>query len=407
MCQCVTRIKDKTSCRTATDLDVRDKQQMFSFFSYPLLLSPSPPPCLLAVIQMKLLICSIIISTIVQVSCQNPRSYWTLVPNVLVVEVTDSDSQQPLNCLESAEDVMRREDKGQDIIWKKNGVEEAQKGNTYLVQLVESLGGGNYTCHNKDGSLINHTVVLIQEEETKRRKILVRNDDEDYLKCSAQNYNGEFHCSWTWHRSRVGRVAFIKAWRFSDDKETRCSFDTSVQRGRCSTGQSNFSCSVDASGHVISCLDEQHCPFAEESQQIYITVYVRTDHFLVESYTKRFYLAEIVKPDKVRIRAGNASMIEWSYPSSWSSPYSYFPLTFQIAQLRRACKRCDNPCTDSEATKNLTESCQFEVKRKAKAVCVRAKDALCDSQWSEWSHFRSTLLQLAEPLVAQSAGCTA
>lgn len=96
---------------------------------------------------------------------------------VLVVEVTDSDSQQPLSCLESAEDVMRREDKGRDIIWKKNGVEQSQKGNTYLVQLVESLGGGNYTCHNEDGSLVNHTVVLIQEDETRRRKILVRNDD--------------------------------------------------------------------------------------------------------------------------------------------------------------------------------------------------------------------------------------
>lgn len=96
---------------------------------------------------------------------------------VLVVGVTDSDSQQPLSCLESAEEVMRREDKGEDIIWKKNGVEEAQKGNTYLVQLVESLGGGNYTCHNKDGSLINHTEVLVQEDETKRRKILVKNDE--------------------------------------------------------------------------------------------------------------------------------------------------------------------------------------------------------------------------------------
>ncbi|XP_071313825.1 interleukin 12Ba precursor isoform X2 [Trachinotus anak] len=281
---------------------------------------------------------------------------------------------------------MRTENKGQDIFWKKNEVEVAQRGNSYLVQLEESLGGGNYTCHSKDGSLINHTVVLIQEDDTKRRKILVKDDQDDYLKCSAQNYSGEFHCSWTWHRSRVGKVAFIKAWRFSDDKETRCSLDTSVQHWRCSTGQSNFSCSVDESGHGISCLEEQHCPFAEESQRIYITVYVRTEHFLVESYSKHFFLSEIVRPDKVKIGKVNTSMIEWSYPSSWSSPYSYFPLTFQIAQLRGGCRRCDNPCTDSKAPKTLTDNCQFEVKRKAKAVCVRAKDALCNSQWSEWSH---------------------
>lgn len=150
-------------------------------------------------------------------------------------------------------------------------------------------------------------------------------------------------------------------------------------------------------------------------------------------------------------------MIEWSYPSSWSSPFSYFPLTFQIAQLKRQCKRCDNPCIDTRATKvrgpcwyfNLTfvwkelkrggnneylcqmtgnptrrkelhkhkkntreckccvtwlrsfiflsqtltvhspDICQLEVKRKIKTICIRAKDALCNSQWSEWSHLRS------------------
>ncbi|XP_022607675.1 interleukin-12 subunit beta-like [Seriola dumerili] len=337
---------------------------------------------------MNLLVFSIIVSAVLQVGCQNPRSYWTLLPNILVVEVNGSLGKQPLSCLESPEEVMRRDNKGEDIVWKKNGVEEAQRGNSYLVQLEESLGGGNYTCHNKDGSLINHTVVLIQEDETNRRKILVKNDQEDYLKCSAQNYNGEFHCSWTWHRSRVGSVAFIKAWRVSDENETWCTLDTSVQRWRCSTGQSNFSCSVDKSGHGISCLDEQHCPFAEESQRIHVTVHVKTQHFLVESYSKHFYLSEIVKPDKVRISKLNRSMIEWSYPSSWSSPYSYFPLTFQIAQLKGGCKRCDNPCTDSKVTKNLTDNCQFEVKRKAKTVCVRAKDALCNSQWSEWSHLR-------------------
>lgn len=59
----------------------------------------------------------------------------------------------------------------------------------------------------------------------------------------------------------------------------------------------------------------------------------------------------IVKPDKVRISKVNTTMIEWSYPSSWSSPFSYFPLTFQIAQLKRQCKRCDDPCVATRATK--------------------------------------------------------
>lgn len=169
---------------------------------------------------------------------------------VLVVEVDGTVGQVPLTCIESPEEIIRRGNQSQDIFWKMNGVDQAQTGNSYLVQLEESLGGGNYSCHDKDGSLLNHTVVLIREDQTDKRKILVKTDQGmdvfkalhslsyncqfletfmsmhtaelllfmwllslDYLKCSAQNYNGEFHCSWTWHSSRVGKVAFIKAQR--------------------------------------------------------------------------------------------------------------------------------------------------------------------------------------------------
>lgn len=93
---------------------------------------------------------------------------------VLVVEVDGSLGQQPLSCLWSEDKLMKRDNKTEDIFWKKNGVDEAQRGNSYNVQLEEGLGGGTYSCHSKNGSLLNHTVVLIQEDETKRRKILVK-----------------------------------------------------------------------------------------------------------------------------------------------------------------------------------------------------------------------------------------
>lgn len=184
--------------------------------------------------------------------------------------------------------------------------------------------------------------------------------------------------------------------RFSDDIDTECSVDTSGRSWTCSSGQSNFFCTVDDSGNRILCADKQHCPYAEESEPILITVYVKTEHFLVENYSKQFFLSDIgatsvtlwrvyfsahstlvlfyllifppiwslfsthfhlllspltVKPDKVNISKVNTTVIEWTYPSSWSSPFSYFPLTFQIALFKRPCKRCDNPCTDSKATK--------------------------------------------------------
>ncbi|XP_053284754.1 interleukin 12Ba [Pleuronectes platessa] len=338
---------------------------------------------------MKFFTCSIIMSVFLQLSSPNPLGFWTLLPNILVVEVNGALGQQPLSCLGSPQDGSRKDNKSQDIIWKKNGVVEEQRGNSYSVELEESKGGGNYTCHREDGSLVNHTVVLIQEKETESRKIVEKINQGDYVQCLAQNYNGEFHCSWTWHRSRDAKVAFIEVWRGSNDGDTQCSLDTSTQRWTCSSGQSNFSCSVDEHGHGISCRDEQHCPYAEESKRIFVAVYMLTEDFLVENYSQQFYLAEIVKPDMVKISEVNTTMIEWSYPSSWSSPYSYFPLTFEIAQLRQGCKQCGNPCKRRETwTVQSPDILQITFKNRPKAVCVRAKDALCDSQWSEWSHLR-------------------
>ncbi|XP_041846495.1 interleukin 12Ba [Melanotaenia boesemani] len=332
----------------------------------------------------------ILICSFVQVISPNPRSYWTLLPNILVVDVDGTQGQQPLSCLEFPEVLLGRDNQSHNIYWKKNGKERAERGNSYLVQLIESSGGGNYTCHNTEGSLLNYTEVLIRQVETKRWRILVKTAEEDYLKCSAQNYNGDFQCSWTWHSSRVGKVAFIKVRRASDENNTQCSVDASNQHWICSSVHSNFSCSVDSNGRGIYCRDEQHCPYAEEIQQIHITIDVRTEHFLLESYSTLFFLSEIVKPDKVIIGKVNTTVVEWSYPNSWNRPHSYFPLTFQIAQLRHGCRKCDDPCTDSNPTKtsDFTDICQYKVKHSAKAVCVRAKDALCNSQWSEWSHIR-------------------
>uniref|UniRef100_A0A8C6LK08 Interleukin 12B n=1 Tax=Nothobranchius furzeri TaxID=105023 RepID=A0A8C6LK08_NOTFU len=305
------------------------------------------------------------------------RHHWTLLPNgafhlhlnifsgifcsqsftilcicpmvVLVLEVDGTWGDHQLSCL--AEDSLHRDNQTRDIVWRKNGEEEAH-GNSYQVRLVESLGGGNYTCHSKDWSVLNHTEVLIMQHQTNRRRILEK-PEQDYLKCSAQNYSGEFHCSWTWH-----------------------------------TTHGNFTCSVDKSGNSISCQDKQHCPFAEESQQIHVTVYVKTSQFLLESYSKLFFLSEIVKPDKVRIWKVNTTVVEWSYPSSWNTPYSYFPLTFQTFQVRR--KLCNKILITSLFYHSITIS-TIIVKHRVKAVCVRAKDALCDSQWSEWSHTSAKL----------------
>ncbi|XP_062414841.1 interleukin 12Ba [Pungitius pungitius] len=316
------------------------------------------------------------------VTYQNPTRQWSMTPHVLLVGVDGSSGRQSLSCLERPRDG--------EIFWRKNGEEEAQRGNAYVVELKEMWGGGNYTCHGEDGSLLNHTEVLIQDHRATRR-ILVKPEHGDHLHCAAQNHNGEFRCSWTWHSLRVGKVAFIKARRASYDSDAECSVDAGGQRWTCSSGQSDFGCSVDDGGGGISCRDQQHCPYGEEGRKIHLTVYVRTEDFLVESYSKNFYLSRIVKPDKVTARKVNTTLIEWSYPSSWSGPSSYFPLTFQVTQFEGRRERCPDRPADRKASEASTvhSACQLAVKRKVKAVCIRAKDALRDSPWSDWSPLRS------------------
>lgn len=163
----------------------------------------------------------------------------------------------------------------------------------------------------------------------------------------------------------------------ADGSLPACSVDSSGRHWSCSSGQRKITCSVDDGDGGMWCKDEQHCPYAEESQPIHIDVHVSTKHFLMQTYSSRFFLSDIggrflgpgvfflwfslcprwpccrftVKPDKVIIRKVNATMVAWSYPSSWNTPFSYFPLTFQIRQLRKSCRTCDHPCTQTRVTK--------------------------------------------------------
>nr|NP_001027803.1 interleukin 12 beta chain precursor [Takifugu rubripes]CAD69011.1 interleukin 12 beta chain precursor [Takifugu rubripes] len=278
---------------------------------------------------------------------------WVLLP-VLVVQTDGSSGQLLLSCLTSTpeEEHVGGSPEDVDIFWKNNGVMETQRGNLYVVDLEESLGGGNYTCHSQTGSLLNYTVVLIKEDNDTRKKILLKNDQGQYLSCSANNFNGDFRCSWSWHAILVGKVAFITAQRQ----------DSPMISIFCSAADGSLpACSVDAMDDGdggMWCKDEQHCPYAEESQPIHIDVHVSSKHFLMQTYSSRFFLSDIggrflgpVKPDKVIIRKVNATMVAWSYPSSWNTPFSYFPLTFQIRQLRKSCRTCDHPCTQTRVTK--------------------------------------------------------
>ncbi|KAJ8014876.1 hypothetical protein DPEC_G00020320 [Dallia pectoralis] len=175
----------------------------------------------------------------------------------------------------------------------------------------------------------------------------------------------------------------------ANTEDVNCSVDATGNHWTCSSalGNSDIVCSLDSSGQSVSCEDRRYCPYSEETDRISLTVYIRSNYML-EEYSRHFYLSEIVKPDQVFITKVNNSTIEWRHPVSWNRPSSYFPLTFQVKvitarQRRRGCM-CDSPCAGSKVY--MTESSQWSVKGRM-TVCIKAQDALCDSLWSDWKEY--------------------
>ncbi|KAJ8254704.1 hypothetical protein GJAV_G00196240 [Gymnothorax javanicus] len=285
-------------------------------------------------------------------SVKGAGDYYTLTPNVLVVipEKGNPTAEVSLQCGDSYNH--------DDITWRIQGQEFA-RGNQVNITVEEMLGG-NYTCHSHSGALLNHTLVLVQAAN---RKILDSSHDPEYIQCSSKNYSGVFQCSWKWSKDRNGQVLLVTAARSSAE----------------------ITCDLDVNGSSVTCRDHSHCPYSEEMERIAITLYVQ-NVFRVERYTQTFFIAEIVKPDKIRVTAVDQETFKWEYPETWSTPDSYFPLTFQVkmvpqnqsrdCEFRGRCRR--------RTTLKTTQDLQWPV-RKGFLFCVRAQDMLCNSTWSEWS----------------------
>ncbi|KAK2828181.1 hypothetical protein Q5P01_019215 [Channa striata] len=281
----------------------------------------------------------------------------TLMDNVLVLRVPHGVGSRvyvPLTCGEAYQN--------QPVHWKKNGMEldPPLQGNQVSV-LVEEMDGGNYTCHlGPDGEYLNHTLILIQLEPDNKTVILVeKSPEEGYIHCSASNYKGSFHCSWTKTESRSNAaVLLVKAERHLE----------------------NILCELSADGSGVHC-EDVNCPYKEEQHRITVTIYIHS-YSRLEVYTKSFYLREIVRPEKLsNLRARNR-VFSWSYPESWETPSTFFSLHFQVkvVPIGHSCN------SEGLIPDNITEKTEYEiaVKPKKYVFCVRAQDKFTRGPWSHW-----------------------
>ncbi|XP_062288520.1 interleukin-12 subunit beta [Scomber scombrus] len=284
----------------------------------------------------------------------------TLMDNVLVLRVPQSVGgwgDVTLTCGEAYQN--------QPVFWKRNGedLNPALRGNEVKIP-VRDLNGGNYTCHlGADGQFLNHTVIMIQLGTDNTPVILKEKSPEDgYIHCSAPNYKGSFHCTWTRtkHRSNAA-VLLVKAERNLE----------------------KITCELSADGSGVHCLDA-NCPSKEEQHRIFLAVYIHS-YSRLEMYTKAFYLREIATPAQPpNLKISDGKLFSWDYPNSWEKPDSYYRLDFQVKLVHH-----DNSCNSEDyLMHNTTEETKYEVTARSKKYifCVRAKDKYTHGPWSHWSH---------------------
>ncbi|CAJ1063601.1 interleukin-12 subunit beta [Xyrichtys novacula] len=293
-------------------------------------------------------------------SDDNQPDVETLMSNVLVLRVPHGKGSRVyvnLTCGEAYQN--------QPVFWKKNGeaLKPALQGNQVRVLVVEMIAG-NYTCHHSpDGQYLNHTMILVQLDPDNRTVILQeKSPKEGHIQCSAPNYKGSFHCSWTRTPDRSNAaVLMVKAERYLE----------------------KIPCVLDADGSGVHCQDT-NCQHNEEQNSISITVYMYS-YSRLEAYTKTFYLRDIVRPAKLpNLRISDGRLFSWSYPESWEKPCSYFRLQFQVKVVRNG-----QSCTDEHPIlQNTTEHAQYEVNLKTRryVFCVRAQDKFTSGPFSHWSN---------------------
>ncbi|NWW41663.1 IL12B protein, partial [Panurus biarmicus] len=284
---------------------------------------------------------------------------WKLRENVFVIE-SQWDAEAPgtrveLTCA-TAETA---------VYWEK-GSEWERDGRTLSAEVKEVADAGNYSCWSREShKLLSSSLLLIARLDSKgqmMRWILksFKEPKETFLKCEAKNYSGIFTCSWM-TENKSPNVKFTIRSLKGPQGDVSCSSPEALTQGALTT-------------YTAQCHKENFCPFAEEHQPIDIFLEV-IDEVEYENHTASFFIRDIIKPDPPQCQyVATNGTVTWTYPRTWSTPNSYFPLTFKVKV--KSTRRQEKVFATEEQRAQLPAPAQ---------VWVRARDRCYLSSWSEWS----------------------
>ncbi|NXU51590.1 IL12B protein, partial [Turnix velox] len=294
------------------------------------------------------------------------EAQWKLRENVYVIE-SEWNEEAPAKRVEltcgTADDAV-------PVYWKK-GTEVKGSGKTLIAELKEFPDAGNYTClTKKTNEIVSYSFFLITKIDSNGemiRTILKRfkETSKTFLKCEAKNYSGIFTCSWMTENESPNVKFTIRSLEGSQGDIT------------CSSPVAHTKKSV--TEYTVQCQKENYCPFAEEHQPIEMFLEV-IDEVEYENCSTSFFIRDIIKPDPPQCQyvAKNAT-VTWTYPRTWSTPKSYFPLTFRVkVESAKKHKVIQNSDTEEEFI-------QIPMPGPKDSISVQARDRYYNSAWSEWS----------------------
>ncbi|NXD25503.1 IL12B protein, partial [Spelaeornis formosus] len=290
---------------------------------------------------------------------------WKLQENVFVVD-SQWNAEAPatpveLTCNTSEE----------AVYWKKDPewTQWEQEGKTLTVAVKEFPDAGNYSCVSQESQeVLGSILLLIAKIDSKGQMIrqILKSFEESnqiFLKCEAKNYSGIFTCSWVIEDVSPNVKFTIRSLQGSQG-DVSCSSPVALTEGALTT-------------FTAQCHQQNFCPFAEEHQPIDIFLEV-IDTVEYENYTASFFIRDIIKPDPPQCQyVATNGTVTWTYPRTWSSPNSYFPLTFKVKVKRT--RRHRYQVYDTEE-----QSVQLPAPGPAE-VWVQARDCCYLSSWSQWS----------------------
>ncbi|NXM91856.1 IL12B protein, partial [Oenanthe oenanthe] len=287
---------------------------------------------------------------------------WKLQENVIVIE-SQWDAEAPASIVQLTCDSSEEQ-----VYWEKDS-EWKQEGKALTAAVKEFPDAGNYSCLSQQSHrvLSSHLLLIakINSQGHMLRWILksFQGSSETFLKCEAKNYSGIFTCSWMTENTSPNVKFTIRSLK-GPQGNVSCSSPVAVTKGPLST-------------YTAQCHLESFCPFAEEHQPVHILLEV-IDLVEYENYSTSFFIRDIIKPDPPQCQyVATNGTVTWTYPRTWSTPNSYFPLTFKV-KVKRPRKHRYQVLDTEEQSLQLAAPGPAE-------VWLQARDCCYLSSWSEWS----------------------